>query len=86
MWGLFTLVLFIATLRLNRALQVVFGSLTALFFLLAITDVTGNGLIGKTAGWVGLFCGASAVYAGLAQVLNEVYGKTVWPLGLVARG
>lgn len=86
MWGLFTLVLFIGTLRLNRALQVVFGSLTALFFLLAITDATGIGAIGKTAGWVGLFCGASAVYAGLAQVLNEVYGKTVWPLGPVARG
>ena len=37
------------------------------------------------AGWVGLFCGASAVYAGLAQVLNEVYGKTVWPLGPVVK-
>ena len=85
MWGLFTLVLFFGTLRLNRALQVVFGSLTLLFFLLAITDATGNGLLGKTAGWVGLFCGASAVYTGLAQVLNEVYGRTVWPLGPIAR-
>src|SRR2546421_9584454 len=36
MWGLFTLVMFIGTLRLNRALQVVFGSLTILFFLLEI--------------------------------------------------
>ena len=35
MWGLFTLVMFIGTLRINRALQVVFGSLTILFFLLA---------------------------------------------------
>ena len=86
MWGLFTLILFIGTLRLNRALQVVFGSLTVLFFLLAIGDATGIAAIGKVAGWEGLFCGASAVYAGLAQVLNEVYGKTVWPLGPVARG
>lgn len=61
MWGLFTLVLFIGTQRLNRALQVVFGSLTALFFLLAITDATGIGAIGKTAGWVGLFCGVRRV-------------------------
>jgi len=29
----------------------------------------------------GIFCGLSAIYAALAQVLNEVYGKTVWPLG-----
>ena len=35
MWGLFTGVMFIATLRLNRALQVVFVTLTILFFLLA---------------------------------------------------
>src|SRR4029077_1214146 len=34
-WGLFTAVMFIGTLRLNRALEVVFGSLTLLFFLLA---------------------------------------------------
>src|SRR6266487_3149255 len=41
MWGLFTAVMFLGTLRLNRALQVVFGSLTILFFLLAIGDFTG---------------------------------------------
>ena len=35
MWGLFTGVMFLGTLRLNRALQVVFGTLTILFFLLA---------------------------------------------------
>jgi len=85
MWGVFTAVLFIGTLRLNRALQVVFASLTILFALLAIGDAQGSAAIGKIAGWEGLFCGASAIYAGLAQVLNEVYGRTVWPLGLVAK-
>lgn len=83
MWGLFTLVLFFGTLRLNRALQVVFGSLTVLFFMLAAGDAMGSAALGRAAGWEGLFCGASAVYAGLAQVLNEVNGKTVWPLGPV---
>jgi succinate-acetate transporter protein len=85
MWAIFTAVLFIATLRLNRALQVVFGSLTVLFVLLALGDATNSETITKIAGWVGLFCGASAVYAALAQVLNEVYGKTVWPIGPVAK-
>ena len=42
MWGIFTLVLFVGTLKLNRALQVVFGTLALLFFLLAIRDITGN--------------------------------------------
>ena len=85
MWGIFTAVLFIGTLRLNRALQVVFGTLVVLFFLLAIGDGTGNEAITKFAGWEGLLCGGSAVYTGLAQVLNEVYGKTIWPLGPVAK-
>jgi uncharacterized protein len=83
-WGAFTAVMFIGTLRLNRALQTVFLSLTVLFFLLAIGDITGLGWITTVAGYEGIFCGASAIYAGLAQVLNEVYGRTVAPLGVVA--
>ena len=83
-WGAFTGVMFIGTLRLNRALQVVFLSLTVLFFLLAIGDITGLGWITRVAGYEGVFCGASAIYTGLAQVLNEVYGRTVAPLGAVA--
>ena len=35
MWGLFTFVMFLGTLRINKALQFVFLSLTILFFLLA---------------------------------------------------
>lgn len=85
MWGLFTLVMFIGTLKLNRALQVVFFTLTILFFLLAIADHTGNAAIKKFAGYEGIFCGFSAIYTGLAQVLNEVYGKTIAPLGPVKK-
>ena len=84
-WGLFTFVMFIATLRINRALQVVFGTLVILFWLLAIRDWSGSTVVGKIAGWEGIICGLSAVYAGLAQVLNEVYGKTIAPLGPVKR-
>jgi uncharacterized protein len=86
MWGLFTAVMFIGTLRLNRALQVVFATLTILFFLLAIGDYT-NASPGfkHFTGYEGIFCGFSAIYAGLAQVLNEVFGKTVLPLGPVKR-
>jgi len=81
MWGLFTFVMFVGTLRLNRALQFVFLSLTVLFFLLAIRDYTGSSAIGTLAGYEGIICGLSAIYAALAQVLNEVYKKVVAPLG-----
>ena len=80
MWGIFTGVLFIATLKLNRALQFIFASLTLLFFLLALGDLTNNPTIKHIAGYEGIICGFSAIYTGLAQVLNEVYGKTVLPV------
>ena len=83
MWGMFTGGLFIATLKINRALQVVFSSLTVLFLLLAIGDITGNHTIKMVAGIEGIFCGFSAIYTGVAQVWNEVYGKTILPLGSV---
>ena len=81
MWGVFTAIMFIGTLKANRTLQFVFASLAILFFLLALGDITGNGTITVIAGYEGIICGFSAVYAGLAQVLNEMYKRTVAPLG-----
>ncbi|MGA7471001.1 MAG: acetate uptake transporter [Halobacteriota archaeon] len=81
MWGLFTLVMFIGSLKTTRALQVVLGLLTVLFFLLAIGETTGNATITQVAGYEGIITGFSAVYAGLAEVLNEMYKRTVAPLG-----
>ncbi len=85
MWGLFTFVMFIGTLKLNRALQFVFFSLTVLFFLLAIRDYTHSATIASITGYEGIICGVSAIYTGLAQVLNEVYGKVVAPIFPVKR-
>jgi uncharacterized protein len=86
MWGIFTAVMFIGTLKLARATQFVFGSLTLLFFLLAADDYTAAGLGFKHfTGYEGILCGASAIYTGLAQVLNELYGKTIWPLGVMKK-
>jgi succinate-acetate transporter protein len=80
-WGVFTLLLFFGTLKLSRALQFVFASLTILFFLLAIGDYSGNSSIKHVAGIEGIICGASAVYTGVAGLLNEMYGKVVLPIG-----
>ncbi len=84
MWGLFTLFMFFGTLGANRALQVVFFSLVVLFFLLAARDWTGSAAIGKFAGFEGIFCGASAIYLAMAEVLNEKFGRVVLPIGAVA--
>ena len=85
-WGLFTGVMFIGTLRLNRALQFVFATLTILFFLLAIGDFTGAGPGFKHfTGFEGIICGLAAIYTGLAQVLNELFAKILLPLGTVTK-
>lgn len=80
LWGVFTGILFIATLKINRALQAVFATLTLLFFLLALGDITGSAALKTFAGYEGILCGGLAIYAGLAQVLNEVYGRRIWPI------
>ena len=81
LWGIFTAFMFIGTLKHNKATQVVFGSLTILFILLALGDFTGNHAITTVAGFEGIFCGLSAIYSAMGQILNAEYGKTVMPLG-----
>ncbi len=81
MWGVFTFFMFFGTLKSNKGLQFVFGSLTVLFFLLAVRDWTGSELIGEIAGYVGIVCGLSAIYLAMAEVLNEQYDRTVLPIG-----
>lgn len=80
MWGIFTLFMFFAALKTNRALQFVFGSLTVLFFLLSLGDFTGIQIIKTIAGYVGIICGLSAVYLAMAEVINEAHGKEVLPI------
>ena len=80
-WGLFTGLMFVGALRINRSLQVVFLSLTILFVLLALGEWMGNETITKIAGWEGIFVGLSAVYGSIAQVWNELYGRVILPIG-----
>lgn len=81
MWGLFTLAMFFGTLKNNRAVQFVFMSLAILFFLLTTRELLGNPAWFNTiCGIEGVICGSSAVYLGLAEVLNEVHKKTILPI------
>jgi succinate-acetate transporter protein len=79
-WGLFTGVMFLATLQLGKVLQIIFFTLTILFFLLALGDFTGSKAITTFAGYEGIVCGFSAIYLASAQILNGVYKKEVLPV------
>ncbi|HCP14719.1 MAG TPA: hypothetical protein DIT32_02905 [Peptococcaceae bacterium] len=79
-WGIFSFFMFIGTLKHNRSSQVIFSSLVLLFFLLSLANFTGSESIHAVAGYVGIFCGASAIYSAVGQILNQEFGKTVMPL------
>jgi succinate-acetate transporter protein len=81
LWGLFTLCMFVGTLRLTGILKIIFLSLTVLFFLLAIGKFWPNEQLETLTGYEGIFCGFSAFYAGVASVINEVHGKDILPTG-----
>jgi len=94
MWGLFTFAMFFGTLKANRSLQFVFMSLAILFFLLAVKSAllaytsmtpTNLELFTRIIGSEGMICGFSAIYLALAEILNEAHGKTVLPIGQVAK-
>jgi len=81
MWGLFTAYMFVGTFKKNRATQFIFGSLTVLFFLLAIHDYTGASWVGTLAGLEGIICGFSAIYLAAAEMLKEAHGREILPIG-----
>ena len=85
LWGLFTFFMWLGTFGRNRALQLVFLSLTVLFWLLAARDWSGAALVGRVAGFEGILCGLSAIYLAMAEVLNEARGRTILPIGEVRK-
>jgi succinate-acetate transporter protein len=83
MWGTFTFVMFFGTLKSSRALQFVFMSLAILFFMLTASELANlNADLLHVTGYEGIICGLSAVYLGLAEVINEAHGK-ILPIGQI---
>ena len=80
MWGIFTGWMFIATLRLGKGLQVIFFTLTLLFFMLAAGEFIGNSAFHAVTGVEGVLCGLSAIYVAAGNVWNEIYGRAVIPV------
>ena len=80
LWGVFTLFMFICTLRHNRAIQVVFFTLTILFFGLMLADFTENELILRISGIIGIICGASAFYTAFATMFKIEFGREILPI------
>jgi hypothetical protein len=81
LWAIFTFGLLIASLLAPRVLSLVLALTFILLLLLAVSDWTGSATLGKIGGWEGIVTGASAIYLAFAFLLNEVYNRTVLPVG-----
>jgi len=51
------------------------------FFLEAAGVTTGIGMFTILAGYIGVISDLAAIYTALAPVFNDIYGRTVAPLG-----
>ncbi len=85
LWGIFTGFMFVGTLKVNRVLQAIFAWLFVLFILLSIHFAYFSAA-GKTtavvriAGVVGIITGGLAIYLAMAELINEMHGKTLLPI------
>jgi len=79
-WGIFALGLFICTLKMHRLLQVTLAFVVILVALLVAAQLTGNPLILTLGGFSGLIAGGLALYMGMGQTINEIFGSRVLPV------
>jgi len=79
LWCVFTFFMFLGTLAHNMITRIVFLSLTVLFLLLSVGDFTENSDVKAIAGFVGIFCGLSAIYSAMAQIVNGELGRKIFP-------
>jgi succinate-acetate transporter protein len=66
---------------MSKALQVVLGTLALVFFLEAAGAATGTVMFTVLAGYIGILSGFAAIYTALGPIMNDIYGRTVAPLG-----
>ena len=76
-WGFFTAYMTVATRKHDWITRLVFITLTILFFLLAAGEF--DQTIRIIGGYEGIICGALAIYASAAGVINESLGKDILP-------
>jgi succinate-acetate transporter protein len=62
---------------------IIFWTLTILFFLLAMHSF--DVLPAIVPGIEGIICGAAAVYASAAVIVNTKFGREVLPLGTIKK-
>jgi succinate-acetate transporter protein len=78
-WGIFTLYMFVASMRTTAAVCLVFGLLTLTFAALGIGNAGAHTTLVHIGGWLGLATAAAAWYASFAGVVKSTFGRHILP-------
>jgi succinate-acetate transporter protein len=79
-WGIFTVYMFVASLRMSAAVATLFALLAVTFLVLGIGDATGNDTIVKAGGFIGIVTAIAAWYASFAGVAKSTFKRTILPV------
>lgn len=81
LWGVLTLYLWIASFRLSKIVFLIFLTLWVTFGLLGFGAINANAGLTHAGGYLGILCGALAMYGSFGIVTNATFGRSVVPLG-----
>jgi len=85
-WLIFTLFLWIASFKTNVAFVIGLGLLLVTIATLVLGQArTSEGWI-KTGGWLGLILALEIFYVAAAELINQMFGRHVLPLGDLSVG
>ncbi len=79
-WTLYTAIMFVASLRIHKAMAITLGTLLLGFILLYLGHF-GNEAFNIIAGFELIVCAMSAWYMMAAIIINDLAGKTVLKMG-----
>ena len=85
MWMIFTIGLVFASTVAPKVLTIILGLTVVLLGSLGIGAITGNASLSLFGGYEGVLTGALAIYFAFAFLINEMFGKTVLPVGSPCR-
>ena len=85
-WLIFTLFLWMASFRTSRALVVGLGTLLITIVALVLGQATSSDGWLSFGGWLGIALALGVFYIAAAELINQVYGRQVLPLGDLSVG
>jgi uncharacterized protein len=79
-WGIFTLYMFVASIKTNLVLILVFAALTLTFIVLAIGEFANSESVSHLGGYLGVLTAILAFYGSFAGVTNSTFKRAVLPV------